>query len=65
MQINHDRIEKYLNDIASEVDDTNSILSRPDEQILGEDPFACHYKEQPHSPSRGALMFRDDEAISA
>lgn len=36
MQINHDRIEKYLNDIASEVDDTNSILSRPDEQILGD-----------------------------
>ena len=37
MQINHGRIEKYLNDIASEIDDTNSILSKPDELILGED----------------------------
>jgi hypothetical protein len=43
VQINHDRIEKYLNDIVSEVDDTNSILSRPDEQILGDRQLILSY----------------------
>ena len=34
MPIDIDRIEKYLNDIITEVDDVKSILNEPDEQVL-------------------------------
>lgn len=36
MQVNHERIEKYLNDIVSELHDVESVLSKKDEQILGD-----------------------------
>ncbi len=34
MLIDIDRIEKYLNDITTEVFDVKSILNKPDEQVL-------------------------------
>jgi uncharacterized protein YutE (UPF0331/DUF86 family) len=39
MQVNHDRIMKYLNDIAAELEDIQALLAHPDEELLAQSHY--------------------------
>jgi len=36
MQVNHERIMKYLNDMAAEMEDIQALLAHPDDELLAQ-----------------------------
>jgi uncharacterized protein YutE (UPF0331/DUF86 family) len=39
MQVNHDRIMKYLNDLAAEMEDIQALLANPDDELLAQSHY--------------------------